>query len=194
MVSTRGALVLAWAALLAPPAHGADLCVAPSSGGANLSADCTVTEAYLNWWTGYGETPAELCENDGCDPGDIDCGCAADAGAHWSISRSAADPHDNVGTLSSNTLYLWMACTAYHSWSATEFSLSGSLPVVSFTPMNGFQNAGSGADLLLSHENGCLDPDAGPFLTGIIQLGAATAVDEPGFRSWGRVKAGYRVD
>lgn len=98
-------------------------------------------------------------------------GCA-DGEYGWRVSASAADPFVNTASPSPGlgNLYLWLECAIPDGWGAAEFDVSGPLPVLSFTPMNGALNAGTATELLLA-VGGC---PGGPFLAG------SFLVDDPG--------------
>jgi hypothetical protein len=150
-----------------------------------------VSEVFPNYWMGYGTTAAEACIEDGCDPGDIDCGCFADGGAFWSISRSETDPNDHVGPLSSSVLYLWLSCISMDSFHFAYVAFDGSLSVSSFEPRNGFLNVEDPYELLLTHESGCLDE--GQHLAGVIHLEDAVSVSSGVTgKSWSRTKAMFK--
>jgi hypothetical protein len=97
-------------------------------------------------------------------------------------------PHHNTDPfpLGTGQLYLWYYCTS-HPWglAAAEFDVGGSIAVHSFTPMNGFTNAGDATHLLLA-VGGC---PGGPLLAGTFQVHDPIAVDAT---TWGRIKSTYR--
>jgi hypothetical protein len=170
----------------------ADLCVTTSDANdRNISVLCGSGTGIPNLYAGYGATTGEICTMDGCPNPGGDCGCGTAGPFQWYVSRSATDPYDTVGTLSSNELYLWLTvCSPNTGWLAAEFGLDGTLSVQSFEPMNGFQSFGTGSDVMLSHASGCLA--LGDHLAGVIHLQSAVPVPggvEAG--SWGRTKAQY---
>jgi hypothetical protein len=179
--------------LLSSPAGAASVCVTTSSAGTNLSVSCgDFPVAEVNWWTGWADTEGELCEDDSCEPGNIDCGCHADEGIFWFISRSDTDPYDNVGALGSNEVYLWLECTSFTDWQAAEFGLSSSVPILSIEAQGGFLSVGAGTDVFLVSASGCLPEWSGPMVAAVIHLEGTVSVDEMTSGSWGRTKGSYR--
>lgn len=89
----------------------------------------------------------------------------------WTLSASGTNPHDNYAPfLPGVQVYsLWLACCLPEpgpgGMSSAEFSLRADDPanvILGFTPMNGFSNAGSESDLLLSAP----DCPCGPVVAG----------------------------
>lgn len=180
--------------LSAASSSAQNLCITTSTANSrDISVECGGT-SIANLHEGYGETSAELCIFDGCpnppDPGS-DCGCGMSGSFEWYVSRSDTDPYDTTGSLSSNELYLWLEiCGPTNGWLAAEFGLSGTLNVQSFQPVGGFQDFGTGTDLMINNAAGCVT--ASTSLVGILHL--ASAVPVPGDMepsSWGRTKAFY---
>ena len=188
----RAVAALAAPAALAgaiPPAAADTLCFTPSPAGLNASAECTVNTVYPNDWAGYASDASERCTSVAGEPAFYPCpqGAAPGTGSPFgfTLSRSAADPYDNFGPLAGTpaTLYLWYPC-ALRGLAAAEFSVTGGLRVLSFTPMNGFLNAGTSTDLLLVSPCVWAPVVAGRFLV-------EAPVSSPS-SSWGRVKSLYR--
>jgi hypothetical protein len=137
---------------------------------------------YPNDWVGFRSGGGEPCRSG-------ESLCLPDSGQFgWTISASPTNPLQNqipepVGT---GQLYLWFYCTNdRHGLEATEFDVGGTIAVHSFTPMNGFINAGDETHLLLL-ASGC---PYGPILAGTFQVHDPIAV---GATTWGRIKSTYR--
>ena len=89
----------------------------------------------------------------------------------WTISASSTDaevswapPLRIPGTVD---LYLWFACSPFfNGLVAAEFAVTGTLGVLQFTPLNGFQNIGTAANLLLLNWS-CPAP---PALAGVLTV------------------------
>ena len=188
---SRTCLALLMTLALVGTSFAADLCVTSSvSNNRNISVQCSGT-AVSNLYAGFGETVAEACTMDGCPNPGGDCGCGMAGPFQWWISRSATDPYDTVGPLATSQLYLWLTiCSPNTDWTAAEFGLAGSLQLESFLAVNGFQDFGSGSDVMINHSSGCLSP--GDYLVGTIQVQSAVPV--PGgvdSGTWGHTKALY---
>ena len=86
----------------------------------------------------------------------------------WTLSDSSTDPHSNSGTPLAGLVYVyaWYFCTnTAEGLASAEFDVGGSMAPMSFTPANGFLNAGGATNLLLA-VGGCpMGPvSAGNFL------------------------------
>ena len=176
-------LVMAILFGLAFPGAAGELCLLPSAAnGLNVSFACFDPIAYQNEWVGFrsdGGVPCHYIYGGGC---------LGPNGFEWSISGSPTDPLENQATapVGQGQLYLWFYCTS-HVWglATAEFDLGGTIAVHSFTPQNGFVNAGDATHLLLS-VGGC---PWGPVVAGIIHVHDPIAVDAT---TWGRIKSTYR--
>lgn len=88
----------------------------------------------------------------------------------WTISASSTDPGANwalpLQVPGNVDLYLWLGCSPYDSLVAAEFAISGTLSVLQFTPLNGFVNLGTPANLLLQNWS-C---PVAPALAGILTV------------------------
>jgi hypothetical protein len=170
----------------------AQLCLDPEPRtGSNQSYDCS-GHPFPHDYIGYDSDGGVPCNTrlDVADECDLGIGLRDDDPPlyyGYSISRSASDPFVNTGPLGETaTLYLWYVCTKEDGLSLAELSLSGSLIIVSFTPLNGFLNLGSATDLVLVG-SGC---PAGPVVAGeiVVRSGGTPVRTSP----WGRVKSLYR--
>ncbi|MBZ0267707.1 hypothetical protein K8I85_06095 [bacterium] len=189
MIDRTGLLITGCALLLGPaPARAESLCLAPGSFGVNATVDCD-TETPTEWpngWRGYATDEAELCERDDCQPPPtIDCYCLGHSYA-WIISASDTSPDENVGPWV-DTLYLWL-CTDFEGMQVAAFALEGSLDVLAFEPLNGYENLGSADDLYLSAPPDC--PGSG--LVGRITVATSTSTQPSEWSTWGRTKSAYR--
>lgn len=116
-------------------------------------------------------------------------GVARAQGFWWTISNSPTTALSNSGplgpgpTAATSNLYLWLYCSGvYGGLSAAEFDVvestgtPGATPMT-FTPTNGFLNAGTASALLLSHASGCtLYRDH--LIAGVFTLGADSSVPQ----------------
>ncbi|MFN8176931.1 MAG: hypothetical protein U0167_03355 [bacterium] len=88
----------------------------------------------------------------------------------WELSFSAASygVHTSPPRPGTVPVYLWFACAAADGMSVAEFAVhtEGALSVLDFTPMNGFLNAGTATELLLS-VGGC---PHGQILAGVFTM------------------------
>ena len=83
----------------------------------------------------------------------------------WTLSDSASDPLSNAGTAVAGlvNVYLWYYCTnTAEGLASAEFDVAGSAAPLSFTPANGFLNAGGATNMLLA-VGGC---PGGPVMAG----------------------------
>lgn len=186
-MNTKVILLIASAiAVTASPVRAANLCLTPGSLGVNATVDCDPVNPtqYDNGWRGFATDAAELCESSGCptDPPPIDCYCLDRAYA-WMISVSDTFDDVNVGP-PTDTLYLWL-CTVLDGMQVAAFQLEGTIDVVAFEPLNGFQNLGTQTDLQLFPPDGC----AGGGLVGRITVAMPTS---SAMQTWGRTKSSYR--
>ena len=167
---------------LASPGVGGELCLrASASHGLNVSVCCVEMQLYPNDWIGFRSGGGEVCH-------DFWLYLCYHPFFGWSISRSATDPFENTASsgIGSGQLYLWYYCTSHPFGLATaEFDVGGTIAVHSFTPMNGFLNAGDATHLLLA-VGGC---PWGPVVAGTFQVHDPIAVD---VTTWGRIKGTYR--
>ncbi|MEZ5066617.1 MAG: hypothetical protein R3B81_17945 [bacterium] len=179
---------------LAVSAAGASqICIVPSTANNfNVTVDCDPLNPQIheNAATGYS-TDGFPCTSGFCGP--VAGGGLQDYG--WSISSSSTDPFLHSGPLvpGLSNLYLWFECTinsGFDGWAAAEFRLesdNSNLLILSFVPMNGVLNAGTGTEVLMA-VGGC--PQA-PFLAGsllVLYTGPVSVESE----SWGDIKAMYR--
>jgi hypothetical protein len=175
-------LVLTFLLGLAAPGAAGELCLLPSAAnGVNVSFSCGDLYAYQNGWIGFRSGGGEPCWSGGYG----DCFNETHG---WTISGRPTDPLYNQTDLPLGTgqLYLWYFCALDpHGFAAAEFDVGGTIAVHSFTPMNGFANAGDATHLLLS-VGGC---PMGPVLAGVFQVHDPIAVDS---ETWGRMKSTYR--
>jgi hypothetical protein len=168
---------------LVSPGMAGELCLLPSAAmGLNMSVSCVSLGSSWNDWIGYRSGGGEPCQEISF------LWLCVGGGFGWTLSSSATDPLHNVDPLPLGTaqLYLWYYCTMdADGLLAAEFDLGGTIAVHSFTPVNGFSNAGDATHLLLS-VGGC---PTGPVMAGIIQVHDPIAVDAT---TWGRIKGTYR--
>ncbi|MCA9751267.1 MAG: hypothetical protein KC591_03685 [Gemmatimonadetes bacterium] len=177
---------------LAVSAAGASqICIVPSTANNfNVTVDCDPLNPQIheNATIGYS-TDGSPCES-------YMCGDALSRGGSrtygWSISASSTSPYANSGPLlpGLSSLYLWLDCTTVDGWAAAEFRLesdNSNLLILSFVPLNGVLNAGTGTDILMA-VGGC--PES-PFLAGSL-LVLYTGPVSVGSESWGDIKAMYR--
>ena len=166
-------------------AGAAQLCFAPpTTGGPMVIELCTPPGP--NWdsgWQGFGTSAAEACHVG------AECG-PVEGPTVWYLSNSVESPHHSVEPLppGRSMLYLWLYCTRDFVAGA-EFSLTGDIDVLSYTPMNGTGNTGSLPDFHVT-ASGC---PLGPIVFGALEVqpAGATAAGETTYESWGRVKARY---
>jgi hypothetical protein len=177
---------------LAATGEAGQLCLHPSSrSGANLSFDCD-GNAFPNDYIGYDSGGGVPCHTrlDVADQCDLGIGRRDDDPPlvyGFSISRSPSDPFVNRGPYEETTvLYLWYVCTREDGLSGAEFSFTGTMTPLEFTPLNGFMNAGTDADLILS-ATGC---PSGPVVVGEILV--RDAISPIAHLRWGRIKSRYR--
>jgi hypothetical protein len=93
----------------------------------------------------------------------------------WTLSESPTEPRSNTGEPVAGVvdIYLWYYCVVMAGGLASaEFDIVGSLLPLSFTPMNGFLNAGTPTSLQLS-VGGCPYP---PLVAGVLQYFDAAGV------------------
>ena len=131
------------------PVRTAELCLGPTPEWGNVTVDCSVGQvSHVNAWIGYA-TDGTPCGSHG---GTFPCQVVPGDGFGWSISASETDPAVNGGPLGGAVgyLYLWLDCAYNEGMAAAAFVLEGDLPLLSFTPRNGFLNAGTGNELLLA--------------------------------------------
>ena len=193
MREVRGSILLLVLVCAPKWAEAANLCLAPSiTYGENVTIDCTVPEptAYENVWFGYETSDSALCESEPLRP-DETC-LYSDSCYQWGISSSPSDPTIRRGPIVDGQLYLWLECSGEHvpmqcpgSLSAATLSLTGTLEVVKFTPLNGFLHLGPLPELLLA-VGGC---PSMPIVVGMITVQDPSPVDGT---SWGEAKAAYR--
>ena len=166
-------------------ASAAQLCFAPpTTGGAMVIRHCEpVGPTYDEGWQGFGTSAAEACLTG------TECG-PVEGPTVWILSSSIESPHHSVEPLPPgiSNLYLWLYCTAFQV-SEAEFSLTGDIEVLSYTPLNGTDNTGSLPDFHVTAA-GC---PYGPIVFGTLEVqpAGATGIGEPVRESWGRVKARY---
>jgi hypothetical protein len=87
----------------------------------------------------------------------------------WDLSFSATRfVHTSPPRPGTVSVYLWYTCAAVTGMTVAEFAVhtDGALSVLDFTPMNGFLNAGTATELLLS-VGGC---PGGPILAGVFTM------------------------
>ncbi|MFN8178840.1 MAG: hypothetical protein U0167_13000 [bacterium] len=182
---------LAWqlgAVLFAASASAAELCFEPDSLYGNVTMDCCspVPSLWPNAWTGYS-TLGPPCHSDGWTAFDSCSNSESPYPYGWTLSGSAADPDQNVGSSGDEPLllYLWLRCISWCGGAAAAFAIEGDIPIAGFTPASGWINVGSATHLVLAYSS-CVDH--APALVGTFSV-RTTAVASP---SWGRVKARYR--
>lgn len=180
--------------LAAAPAAADDLCLVPGSEGL-VAVSCAQQVVAPMGWEGFttGDVPcADWPVEHGTEAGPY-CAALPDCPLYefgWTISASATDPHETTADIGGEqTLFLWLQCVscdgARHGLSAAAFDLGGSAEVVSFTPANGFLNAGTDTEILLA-ASGC--PAAPVVAAEIVVNLPPVSVDAASF---GRVKARY---
>jgi hypothetical protein len=164
------------------PTDASELCLVPSAAnGLHISVNCVALVFHANEWVGFRSGGGQPCQ---CWDEILCVGTPFG----WTISYSASEPDANTSSwgIGATELYLWYVCTdTAEGLSSAEFDLAGSMTVLSFTPMNGFLNAGDATHLLLS-VGGC---PPGPVVAGVIQVSDPTPVDAA---TWGRIKSTYR--
>ena len=179
-------MLLACTFLIAAPVVADELCFVPSQvNGFNITVDC-FQNPYAHDWTGYRISGGEPCSTEIFDG--IPCGDWSQY--YWTISNSDTNPLQNTGALASGApLYLWFVCDSGWEISAAEFRLEGTLPIVSFEPLNGFINVYEFPDF------GLLAPECFgdvPIVAGEITVGTPVSIDHAVDTGWGRIKELYR--
>ena len=177
--------------LVTTVARSDELCFVPGS----VSSGCEGIGRPLGW---EGFTTGDVsCADWPIDPGTEAgpyCWALPDCPRYefgWTISASDADPRVTAAAIGGQqTLYLWLLCTSClrppSGVSAAVFDLIGTIPVQSFTPVNGFLNAGTDTAVLLAVA-GC---PRGPIVAAEILVNLPPVSVDP--QSWGMLKARYR--
>jgi len=167
-------------AVFAQSARAEELCIVPSAANSRNTTILCTPNAFPNSVVGYNTEGAPCDTRTG-----LNCTTAGNL-AVWTISSSSQDPYVNSGPLQVQSLYLWIACTLFDDpIQLAEFDLSGDLPVVGFIPMNGFSNAGTPTEPVLSVP----DCPSGPLVAGEIQVSPTVSVARS---TWGQIKALYQ--
>jgi hypothetical protein len=193
----RGIVLLAFGAwlLAGVTASAEDLCLAPGEEGL-VGVSCAQFSVAPVGWEGF-TTEGLPCSDWPIEPGTEAgpyCAPLPDCPLYefgWTISASDTDPRKTVAAIGGQrTLYLWLVCVAcggaQHGLSAAVFDLEGSATVVSFTPVNGFLNAGTDTEILMA-VGAC---PVGPVVAAEIVVDLPlVSVDAA---RWGQVKASYR--
>jgi hypothetical protein len=182
----RFSLGILVSAALVGASPAADLCITTGANNRNFSIPCN-GGIVQNLHYGFAETGADWCRFDGCPNYNGDCGLCMSGPFLLGISRSDVDPHDHIGPLMSDVLYLWLEVCSSPGWKIAEFSLGGSLTVQSFAPASGFRNVGTDTELGIIYDPACLP--SGTYLVGTIHLESPVPVDAT---TWGHTKALYR--
>jgi hypothetical protein len=166
---------------LAPATTAGELCLLPSAaGGLNVSVNCVELNVFSNDWIGFRSGGGEPCHDYS--------GYMCHGQFGWTISGSATDPlyNQSAQPLGTGQLFLWYYCTFdRYGLAAAEFDVGGTIAVHSFTPMNGFLNAGDATHLRLA-VGGC---PMGPIVAGTFQVHDPVGVES---ETWGRIKSTYR--
>ncbi len=187
---------------LTGPGAAGELCLVPSqANGWMICIECNSLDLYGLDYVGFRTGGGDPCTEGNRPPGWEPCMWSNPFG--WTISASSTDPHKNTAVGYDGVsapdgesfpngiteLYLWYYCgegiAMTYGLAAAEFDLGGTIPVLGFTPLNGFLNAGGATQLQLS-VGGC---PLGPVVAGIIHLEGPVTVQAT---TWGSVKALYR--
>ena len=178
-------LVLAILTGLVSPGVAGELCLLPSAAnGVNVSVNCVELRILPNEWIGYRSGGGNPCQY---NPGAF-CLFSQPDRFGWTISGSQTSPYENTAAAPGGTgqLYLWYVCGSHpQGLASSEFDVGGTIAVHSFTPLNGFLNAGDATHLLLAI-GGC---PMGPILAGTFQVHDPVAVES---ETWGMIKSMYR--
>ena len=183
---TTGTFLLVLVLLAAPGVQAEWICFAPSpENGIFGGVDCEepVPTLWPMGYMGYSTIASERCAS-GVNDFAI---CWGNVGA-LTISSSPSDPWQCLGEVPESKLYLWLGCAYSFPFQLFEFGLSGTIEVESLTPVNGFENVGSGDTYVL------VSPECfgDPIVVAEINLPTGVPVAEPvADETWGRVKARY---